>query len=115
MRVMAVDAPGGEYALGEAIFARTTYVIHDLLTTILDDRFSDARCEFVEHLVPTHLHPFSFTSFACSLQRIEDAIRVVDLIECRRTLGAIASARTRMFRIPFKLLYLATGFIDVGK
>src|SRR2546425_1022434 len=35
------------------------------------------------------------------------------LVERRRTFGAVASTRARMFGIAFKLLHLAGNFVDV--
>src|SRR5712691_1621145 len=42
VRVVTINPPGGEYAFGEAIFARTADVIHDLLATVFNDRFAYA-------------------------------------------------------------------------
>src|SRR5436190_6601469 len=39
----------------------------------------------------------------------------MDLIKSRRTLGAVAPARSGMLGVAFELLHLASDFVDVGK
>jgi len=90
-------------------------VIHDLVATPLNDCFANATCNVIERVIPTYPFPLAFTAFARALKRIKNAIRIGDLIQSRRSLGAIASARTRMLWITFKLLYLAGGFVDIGQ
>src|ERR1051326_848383 len=115
VRVVAVDSPGGENPFGEAIFAGATDVIHDFVATIFYDGFTDSRGEIIQNLVPTDALPFSFAAFSTPLERIQNSIRIVDLIERRRALCAITSARSRVLRIPFELLNLIGVLIDVGK
>src|SRR6476620_8835466 len=102
MRVMTVNTPGSEDAFGEAILARATDVIHDFVAAIFHDRFTNARRDIVKRGVPGCLFPFSGAAFTGALEWKKNAIGIVNLVECRRTLGAIAAARTRVFRIAFK-------------
>ena len=112
---MAINSPGGEDAFGETIFTGTPDVIHDLVAAVLDDRFTNARGDVVKRRVPTDAFPFAFAAFAGALEWIKNAIGIVNLVECRRTFGAVAPARPRMLRIAFKLLHLAGDLVDVGK
>ena len=41
MRVVTINAPGGQNSFGETILARTADVIHDLRRAIFDDRFAN--------------------------------------------------------------------------
>src|SRR5437879_6207248 len=104
VRVMAVNSPGGQNAFGEAVFARSPDVIHDLLTTIFDDGFAYSCRQIVEYFIPANPLPFAFTAFAGALQRIKYSIGIGDLIERRRSLGTISSARTRILGVAFELL-----------
>src|SRR5439155_10953345 len=102
VRVMTVDAPRRENSFRETIFPRPPDVIHDLVAAIFYDGFAYARSDRVEHFVPTDTFPFTFAAFASALQRIKNAIRIGNLIECSRTLRAIASAAARVLRIAFE-------------
>ena len=112
---MTVHAPRGKNAFRESILTGSPDVIHDFIATIFDDRFPNSGGKIIEHFIPTDAFPFAFAAFSRALQRIKNAIRIVDLIERRRTFGAIASARSRILRIAFELLNLIRVFVDVGK
>src|SRR5579872_540390 len=111
--IVSVDAPRAHDALGVAVLARTADVIHDLVLAFFDDRTPDARCNVVECLVPSDLHPFAFAAFAGAFERERNAIDVFDLIERRRALRAISSAGARMFGVTFELANLARVFVDI--
>src|SRR5438132_1347988 len=115
MRVVPIHAPRRQNSLGEAILARPPDVIHDLLTTIFDNRFPNSRCNIIKHFIPTDALPFSFTTFARTLQRIKNAIRISNLIQCRRPFRTIPPARSRILRIALELLNLIRIFVDVGE
>src|ERR1044071_5521971 len=115
MRVVSVDAPSGENPFGESIFAGTPDVIHDLALAIFDDGFPNSRREIVEHIIPTNAFPIPRTALTGSLQRIKNAIRIVDLIERRRPFSAVTSTASRILGIAFELLNLIRVFVDVGE
>ena len=52
MAVVTVDPPRLQDAVGVAVLAGTADVIHDLVTPILENGFSDSRRDVVERLVP---------------------------------------------------------------
>src|SRR5215203_3029454 len=101
---MTIDAPRGENAFGETIFARPAHVIHDLLAAVLDDRVANALGDRVERFVPGGAFPLTFAAFTGAFERVENAIGIVDLIQRCGTFGAISSTRAGMFGIPLKLL-----------
>jgi hypothetical protein len=102
-------------ALSETVFARTTDVIHDLVSTVFDDRVANARGECVERFVPGGAFPFAFAAPACPFEWIQNAIGIGYLVERRGTFGAVAAARARMFGIAFELLHFARDFVDVSE
>ena len=110
---MPVDSPRRENAFGEAVFAGTSDVIHDLVPTIFDDGVANARGDRVECFVPGGAFPFSFATFSGAFEWIKNAIGIGYLVECRWTFGAVAPARAGMFRIAFKLLNFARDFVDI--
>src|ERR1051326_193006 len=115
MRVVTVDAPGGENAFRKSIFTGPADVIHDLAFAILNDRFANATRKIVEHLIPTDAFPFSFATLSRSFEWIKNSIGIGNLIQRRWSFGAVTSARSRILGVAFKLLNLAGVFVDVGQ
>src|SRR5689334_13387149 len=115
VRVVTIDTPRREDALSKTVFTRPADVIHDLLSTVFDDRFANARGERVECFVPGRAFPLSFAAFASAFEWIKNAIRICYLVECGRTFGTVATARAWMFRIAFELLHFPRDFVDVSK
>ncbi len=91
VRVVAVDSPCGKDPFGESVFAWASDVIHHLVSPILDDRCPDSPRERVEGLVPADLLPPAFTTLASPLHRVQDPVRVGDLVEDSGPLGAVAA------------------------
>src|SRR6185312_13642068 len=85
--VVAVDAPGGEHALGVAVFPRAADVVHDLVRRAALDRGANAPGEIVECHVPAHALPLPLAARTGAAQRIENALGIVDLVERGRTFG----------------------------
>src|SRR3982750_1438936 len=112
---MSINAPRGQNAFRESIFAWAADVIHDLLSPLFDVGFSDSAGDVIKRLVPTHLFPTPPAATSCALQWMKNAIGVMNLIQRRRSFGAVASARTRMFGIAFELLNLTGSFVDVSE
>src|SRR6267142_4891226 len=112
---MTVNSPRGQDAFGEASLPRSPDVIHDLVAAVLSNRFANARGDVIERRIPGGLFPFAFAAFARALERIKNAVGIVNLVERCRTFSAIASARPRMLGIAFKLLNLASDLVDVSK
>ena len=89
MRVVAIDTPGGQDALGVAILARAANVVHDFVATAFLERPPEAAGNITERLVPGDLLPLPLATFSRPFQGVEDAIRIVDLVECGWALGAV--------------------------
>ena len=112
---MSINTPGGEDTLGETVFTGSPDVIHDLVPAIFKDRFANAGGDIIQNPVPGHLFPFTFTAFADAFEWIKNAIRILNLVKCCRTLGTVAPARSRMFRVTFKLLNVSSDLVDIGE
>src|SRR6185503_312063 len=115
VRVMPVNSPRLENAVDVSVVPGPAYVIHDFVTTVFDQGVADFRGEGFEHFIPRGSFPLTFAARADSLQREEYALGIVNLIDCRRAFGAVASARPGMQRIAFELLDLTCVLIDVGE
>src|SRR5262249_47519484 len=112
--VVAVDSPRMQNALVvDKFVSGTANVVHDLVLAALLECTSYSSAQIVKHFVPGHALPLAFTALARAAQWIEDALRIVDLIDGGRTLGAIASATAGMRRIALKLLHAHLVFIHI--
>ena len=92
MRVVAIDTPGGQDALGVPILTRPANVVHDFVVTVFLERSSQTAGNIMQGFVPGDLLPLALAAFARPFQGLEDAIRIVDLVECGRALGAVPAA-----------------------
>ena len=115
VRVVPVDAPRGEHALGEPVLAGAPDVVHDLALPTLVDRGSDAGRDVGERLLPRDAHPLPLAACPRPLERVEDAVGVHDLVQRGRTLGAVAAAGAGVLRVPLELAHLERVAVDVGE
>jgi hypothetical protein len=89
---VSIYSPGGEHTLCVSVFTRTAHVIHHLvLPSFLDGR-TNTTSDNVERLIPRDTLPVAFSSLSNALKRIENPIRIRDLVEGCRPFSAIASA-----------------------
>ena len=61
------------------------------------------------------MHPLALASFTFAFHGVEDALRVFDLVDGGRPLGAVLTATSGMVRIAFELAHLERFVIDVGQ
>ncbi len=115
VRVVPVDTPGGKNALGIAVLAGPPDVVHDLVPPILLHGPPDSPGDVVERRVPRHLDPLPLAARPRPLEGLENPVRIGDLVEGRRSLGAVPAARARMLRIPFELPHLERLSVHVGE
>src|SRR5579864_2091897 len=116
MAVVAVNSPRMQHALVvNELVSGTAHVVHDLVFTAFLKRIANATAQIIQDFVPTHALPLPFTTLPCPAQWIEDALRIVDLIDGGRPFGAVASAAAGMRRIAFKLLHLHLLFIYISQ
>src|SRR5512139_351634 len=99
---MTIHSPCLHDAIGIPVFARTPNVIDNAIGSA---QFALAHFlrDFDQGLLPTNAFPFAFTAFANSLQWIQNALRIINLIVRRGSLGAVSSPAARVNRITFEL------------
>ena len=103
MAVVPVDTPRVQYALDVAVVTRTTNVIHHLVVTALLERSTNASADLGQGLFPGDPLPLSLAAFTDSLQRIKDALRVIDLGDGGWPLGAVPTTTRRVGGVSFEL------------
>ena len=89
---MAVHTPCLEDAVGVALLARATHVVHDLVVAVLLERRPQARTQLVEGLVPRDALPGAAAALTDALHREHHPLGVIDLVEGGGTLRADAAA-----------------------
>src|SRR5258708_5242850 len=112
--VVSIYAPGASHTLHITTVSRSPDMIHHLVATPLDDSCANFAGECFQYLVPRGTLPFSFTAFACAFQRVEDALRVIDLVDSSRSLGAVAPAAARVIGIALEFFDTARPLIHVS-
>ena len=101
--VVAVDAPGMKNSLMiEQLVTRPADVIHALVAALFLKRLAHPRCDVIENHIPSDALPLPFAALTRAPQRIANALRIVDLVQRRRPLGAVAPAAAGMLRITFE-------------
>src|SRR5260221_13308944 len=98
---MTINAPGTQHAFHVAVMAGTTYVIHNLVTAILDNRSANFTGKGLQYLVPAGALPFSFAALTRSFKGIQDARGVIHLVDGGCTFSTIVSTAVRMKRVSF--------------
>jgi hypothetical protein len=82
---------------------------------VLDDRGADARADLGERIVPRDLPPLARAASAVALERIENAIGIVELIRSDDALRTGAAAAAGMERVAFDLANRQRVLVDVGE
>src|SRR5207302_1947352 len=106
--------PALQHPVNVSILAGPADVVHDLRAPVLDDRLADLGGKGVQHLIPARALPLPAATRADPFEGIEDAVRIVDLIDGRGNLRAVLPVRTRMIRVALKLADLAGVLVDEG-
>ena len=114
MAVVAIHAPGLDDPVGVAVLAGPAHVVDDAVLA-LQAAGAHFRADLGHRLVPGDALPLARAPRPDALQRVEDALRVVGLVDGRRPLGAVAAAAAGMHRVALELLDLQRGFVDVGQ
>src|SRR5262249_1384403 len=95
--------------------AGTTNVIDHFVATIFMERFTDSTGDIIEYGVPSCALPLTRSARTLAFHRIQNALRIVDLIDRRRTFRAVPPTAGRMRWIPFKLADLQCLFVNVSQ
>jgi hypothetical protein len=114
MTIMAIHTPGLDDPVGVPIFAWPPYMIDDTIASA-STTFAHLFGDFSKRLLPGNPFPLPLTALAYSFERIQDPLRIIDLIVSGRTLCTVSSAAARMSGIPFKLANLVRFFVYVSQ
>ena len=98
----------------DELVARAADVIHDLVAPALDERLSDARGDVVERLVPGDALPLTPAPRPDPLQRMADALGILDLVQGGRSLRAVAATAAGVLRVSLELLDRETVLVHIG-
>ena len=109
---MAIDTPRLQHTVGVSLFAGTTDVIHDLVVALFLHCLAQAAAELFESLVPADAFPATRAAFANALHREHDALGVIDLVQRRWALGAVAASARWMLWVTFDLFDLAGVLVE---
>ena len=112
--VVAIDAPRLEHTVGVPLFAGSTDVVHHTVLATLDEGGADLLADLGERLLPRDALPLARAALTDAAQREHDPLRVVDLVERGRPLGAVAAAAARMMRVALDLADFAGLFVVVS-
>src|SRR5579863_8944801 len=80
MAVVTIHTPGSQHTLHVAIMPWPSNMVHHLVASPLDNCATNFCGEGIQHFVPGRALPLPLAALACALQRIQDALRVVDLV-----------------------------------
>src|SRR5947209_8817279 len=115
MAVVPIHPPGPQHPLHVAVVTGPPDVVHDLVASPLDNRRPDLRGEGIQYLIPRCALPLALSALARALQRIENALWIVDLVNCRGSFGAVAPATARVIRVALQLLDVPALLVHVGQ
>ena len=113
MAVVSIHTPCLEHTVHIAVVTGATDVIHHLSASVLLQRGSYARSQRIKHFVPVSAFPLTRATSSGAFHGVENALRIVHLVDGRRTLGAIPAAASGMRRIAFELADAHVFFIDI--
>ena len=114
MAVVAIDTPRVQNSLiVNKFMARTTDVINNLFAPSFNERLPNPCGQVVEDFVPGNPLPFALTTFADTFKRVENTLRIIDLIDRCRSFSTIASPASWVIGIPLEAFYAPGLFIHI--
>src|SRR5581483_872676 len=103
--IMPIDTPCSQHTLHVAVMSRSPHMVHHLIAAIFHDSGANFRRKGIKHFIPTRALPFALTALASTLEWIENAFGIVDLIDGGWPLRAVAPSTTRMIGIALKAFH----------
>ena len=113
MAVVAVDAPCLQHSVRVVRLAGATNVIHDLVVAFFFDRLADASADLFERLIPANALPLATAPFSYPLHRVHNPLGVIDLVQRRWSLGAVAATARGVLGVALDLVDLARFLVEV--
>ncbi len=115
VRVMAIDAPRLQHPVGVAFVPGAADMVDHPVPRAGIERITDFCRDFVQRLLPRDTLPLARAALALALQRVQDALGIVNLVDGRWSLGAVAPAAGGMCRVAFELAHSPGLLVDVSK
>src|SRR6266568_7022970 len=115
MTVVSIDTPGPQYTLHIAIVSRSPHMIHHFVTTTLNNGGANFSGKRIQHLIPCGTLPSAFAALALPFERIQNAFRVIDLVDGGWSFRAVTPATTRMIGITLKAFDAPCFFVNIGE
>ena len=112
---MAIDAPRLQHPVGVAFVPGAADVVDHAVARAGIERVADFCRDFVQRLFPRDALPLARTALALALQRVKDALGIVNLVDGRRPLGAVTAAAGGMRRVAFELAHPPGLLVDVSE
>src|SRR5919109_3504921 len=103
MAVVTVKSPGLQHAICVPVLAGPPHVIHGFIAAAFDNGSPDPSGDIFECFVPRHLLPSAISPFTSAPQRVQDPVRILELVRCDHALGASPPAAARMDGVAFDL------------
>ena len=113
--VVSVESPGVDHAIHIPLVPGSTDVVGDLVLPVVLDGLTHLACDVVECVAPGDARPLAAPARSVALERIQDALGIVHLVDRCRPLRAVPTAAPRMFGVALDLPDLAALFVDVGE
>ena len=105
MAVVPIDVPCLQHPIHISFMTRPPYMVCNFIIAALLQRLAYTSCNVVQHFIPGHPFPVARSAFALPLERIEDTIRIRDLVDGSRAFGTVATTAARVVRIALKLAH----------
>ncbi len=109
--VVSVDSPCVQDALHVTVVAGSTHVVEDLVVAAFTKGRADPPSDLGEGLFPIDALPLALTTSTGALERVQDPVCIMDLVDRGGTLRAVASPASGMMRVAFEFGDLAGVFV----
>ena len=114
MAVVPINPPCLQDPVGVSLVTRAPNVVdHPVLGPGLEGIPNLGR-DLIQGLVPGNPLPTALPSGTDPLHRVEDPLRVVDLVDGCRALGAVPAPATRVMGVPLEFCDLPGFLVHVG-
>ena len=93
----------------------TTDMVSHFIVSPLLQRFPDASGDGIQSFFPGNAFPVTLSALSDPLHRIQYAIRIRDLIDRGRPLGAVPATASRVIRIAFEFPDRPLFLVHIGR
>jgi len=113
MAIVAVDSPSLKHTLDKSLVAGSAHVVDNFIPPAVLDRLRDPRRDHLDRFLPIDPLPFSLAALTDALHRMQDSIRIIDLVDRRWPLRAQPATTRWVQRVALELANLVRFLINV--